>query len=255
MGLVRLSVLPVDAVLSAKVDVLLAHVLPTLVVTCGLDAQAQAVLSIGLVRFECLESVALALEVSHGPETRCIVDKYHPVEVALGRWGGELALEVSVDQGKANEFPGGKARDGVAVKLASKAGLAETRGGALGANGEATDKLLLHHRAQIIEIDMPTALVPQGEVLITGGGRREGSLRLGDSVALEVAHIVLIDMGLEAQLSLVVEQHRGRRELDSVGLLPGEVENGQQVASQVRDVQHIMEDNGRGQNSVHSGWL
>ena len=92
MGLIRLSVLPVDAVLSAKVDVLLSHVLPTLVVACGLDAKAQAVLSISLVRLEGLESIALALEVGHGPETRSIVDKYHPVEVALRRRGGELAL-------------------------------------------------------------------------------------------------------------------------------------------------------------------
>ena len=61
----------------------------------------------------------------------------------------------------------------MAVELASKAGLAEGAGGALGANGEATDKLLLHHRAQIIEIDMATALVPQGEVLVAGGGCRE----------------------------------------------------------------------------------
>ena len=143
----------------------------------------------------------------------------------------------------------------MAVELASKAGLAETRGGALGANGEAMDKLLSHHRAQIIEIDVPTALVPQGEVLVTGGGCRECSIRLGDSVALEVAYIVLVDMGLEAQLSLVIEECRRRGELDSIGLLPGEVENGQQVASQVRDMQHIMEDDGRGQNSIHSGWL
>ena len=129
MGLIRLSVLPVDAVLSAKVDVLLSHVLPTLVVTCRLDAQAQAVLSIGLVCFEGLECVALALEVGHGPETRGIVHKHHPVEVALRCWGGELALEVSVDQGKSNELPGGKTRDGVAIELASNAGLTENQMG------------------------------------------------------------------------------------------------------------------------------
>ena len=208
MGLVRFSVLPVDAMLSAKVDVLLSHVLPTLVVACSLDVQSQAVLSISLVRFEGLESVALALEVSHGPKTRGIVDEYHPVEVPLRRRDGELALEVSVDQGQSDELPGGESRDRVAVELASKAGLTETRGGALGAYGEAMDKLLSHHRVQIIKIDMSTALVPQGEVLIAGGGGRERSLRLGDSVALEVAHIVLVDMGLEAQLSLVIEQHR-----------------------------------------------
>ena len=65
-------------------------------------------------------------------------------------------------------------------------------------------------------------------------------------MALQVAHIVLVDMGLEAQLSLVIEECRRRRELDSIGLLSGEVENRQQVASQVRDMQHIMEDDGRG---------
>ena len=57
----------------------------------------------------------------------------------LGCRSGELALEVSVDQGKVNEFPGGKARDGMAIELASKAGLAETSGGVLGGNGEAMD--------------------------------------------------------------------------------------------------------------------
>ena len=123
MGLIWFSVLPVDAMLGTKVDVLLAHVLPTLVVVCGLDAQAQAVLSISLVRFEGLESIALALEVGHGPETRGIVDEYHPVEVPFRCWRWELALEVSVDQGKANEFSGGETRDGVAIELASKAGL------------------------------------------------------------------------------------------------------------------------------------
>ena len=106
-------------------------------------------------------------------------------------------------------------------------GSQRTRWGALGANGEAMDKLLSHHRAQIIEIDVSTALVPQGEVLVTGGGCRERSLRLGDSVALQVANIVLVDMGLEAQLSLVIEECRRRGELDSVALLPGEVENRQ----------------------------
>ena len=176
MGLIWLSVLPVDAVLSAKVDVLLSHVLPTLVVVCSLDAKAQAVLSISLVHLECLKCVALALEVGHGPETRGIVDEYHPVEVALGCGGWQLALEVSVDQGQSNKFPGGETRDGVAVELASKAGLAEGAGGTLGANGEAMDKLLSHHRAQIIEIDVSTALVPQGEVLVAGGGGRECSL-------------------------------------------------------------------------------
>lgn len=176
VGLVRLSVLPVDAMLSAKVDVLLSHVLPTLVVACGLDAKAQAVLSICLVRLEGLKSVALALEVGHGPETRGIIDEYHPVKVALRCWSGELALEVSVDQGKANELPGGKTRDGVAIELASKAGLTEGVGRTLGAKSEAMDKLLSHYRAQIIEIDMPTVLVPQGEVLVAGGGCRERGL-------------------------------------------------------------------------------
>ena len=98
---------------------------------------------------------------------------------------------------------------------------------------------------------MSTALVPKGEILIAGGGGRERSFRLGDSVALQVANVVLVDMGLEAQLSLVIEECRRRGELDSIGLLPGEVENGQQVASQVRDMQHIMKDDGRGQNSIY----
>ena len=105
MGLIWFSVLPVDAMLSAKIDVLLSHVLPTLVIACGLDVKAQAVLSIGLVRFECLESVALALEVGHGPKTRGIINEYHPVEVPFRRRSGELALEVSVDQGKVNKLP------------------------------------------------------------------------------------------------------------------------------------------------------
>ena len=67
--LVWLGVLPLDAVFSAEVGVLMPNVLAALVVACGLDAQAQAVLSRSLVRFEGLKSVALALEVGHGPET------------------------------------------------------------------------------------------------------------------------------------------------------------------------------------------
>ena len=53
VGLVWLSVLAVDAVFCTEFDVLLAHVLATLVVACSLDAEAQGVLSICLVRFEC----------------------------------------------------------------------------------------------------------------------------------------------------------------------------------------------------------
>ncbi len=142
MGLVWLCVLPVDAVFCTEVDVLLAHVLPALVVACSLDAQAQAVLSIGLVCLEGRERVALALEVGHGPETRGIVHKHHPVLVALAGGHWELALEVCVDEGKANEPPGGEARDGVAIQLASKAGLAHSAGSTLGTDPEALDELL-----------------------------------------------------------------------------------------------------------------
>ncbi len=69
--------------------------------------------------------------------------------------------------------------------------------------------------------------MPKGEVLVAGGGRRERSLGLGDGVAKQVADIVVVDLGLEAQLSLVVEQHRGCTQLDSVALLACEVEDRQ----------------------------
>ena len=73
--------LSVDAMFNAKIDVLLAHVLPILVIICSLDVQAQGVLSIC---FEGLKSIALVLEVSHSPETRGIIHKHHPVLIALG---------------------------------------------------------------------------------------------------------------------------------------------------------------------------
>ena len=92
--------LSVDAMLNAKIDVLLAHVLPTLVITCSLDVQAQGVFSIC---FEELECIALALEVSHGPKTRGIVNKHHPTPVALRCAHWERPLEVCVDESKANK--------------------------------------------------------------------------------------------------------------------------------------------------------
>ena len=106
---------------------------------------------------------------------RGIVDKHHPVEVALGCWSGELALEVSVDQGKANELPGGKSRDRVAIQLPSKTRLADGVRLTLGADDKALDKAFADGSAQIVEIDVGTALVPKGELLIAGGGGRERS--------------------------------------------------------------------------------
>ena len=164
MRLVWLSVLLMDAMLCAVVDEFLAHILATLVIACSLDAEAQGILSICLVRFEGLKSVALALEVGHGPKTRGIVHKHHPVEVPFRRGGGELALEVSVDQGKSNKFPGGETRDGVAIELASKAWLADGRRGALRADGEARDEALRVRRAEVVKIDMGATLVPKREV-------------------------------------------------------------------------------------------
>ena len=43
----------------------------------------------------------------------------------------------------------------------------------------------------------------------------------------EIAHIVVIDPGFKAQLSLVVKQHRGCLQLNIVALLFSEVENRQ----------------------------
>ena len=116
--LVWLGVLPLDAVFSAEVGVLMPHVLAALVVACGLDAEAQAVLSIRLVRFERSERIALAFEVGHDPEPRCVADKHHPVDVPLRCSNRESALEVCVDQGDGDEFSRGKARDRMAIELA-----------------------------------------------------------------------------------------------------------------------------------------
>ena len=66
----------------------------------------------------------------------------------------ELALEISVDQGKPDELAGGESRDGMTVELASKAGLTDAAGGAFGADGEAVDKFLAHDRAQVVVVDM-----------------------------------------------------------------------------------------------------
>ena len=116
--LVWLGVLPLDAVFSAEVGVLMPHVLAALVVACGLDAEAQAVLSIRLVRFERSERIALAFEVGHDPEPRCIADKRHPVDVPLRCSNRESALEVCVDQGDGDEFSRGETRDRMAIELA-----------------------------------------------------------------------------------------------------------------------------------------
>ena len=154
MRLVWLSVLSMDAMFCPVVDEFLAHVLAALVIPCSLDAEAQGILSICLVRFEGPKCVALLPEIGQSPETRCIAHKDHPVLVAL--WGAnwELALEVCVDKGDASELPGGKARDGVAIELASKAWLANAVRGTLGADFETQDEVLSHHRAQVVEIDV-----------------------------------------------------------------------------------------------------
>ena len=44
-------------------------------------------------------------------------------------------------------------------------------------------------------------------------------------MATEIANIVLIDLGLKAQLSLVVEEHPGSLQLDDVALLACEVKD------------------------------
>ena len=154
MRLVWLSVLSMDAMFCAVVDEFLAHVLAALVIARSLDAEAQGILSICLVRFKGPKCVALLPEIRQSPKTRCIAHKHHPVLIALWRANRKLALEVCVDQGDASELPGGKARDGVAVELASKAWLANAVRGTLGADFEAQDKILSHYRAQVVEIDM-----------------------------------------------------------------------------------------------------
>ena len=104
MRLVWLSVLSMDAMLCAVVDEFLAHVLAALVVACGLDAEAQGILSICLVCFESPKCVALLPEVGQSPKTRSIAHKHHPVLTALWRANWELALEVCVDHSNVSEL-------------------------------------------------------------------------------------------------------------------------------------------------------
>ena len=88
MRLVWLSVLSMDAMFCAVVDEFLAHILAALVITRSLDAEAQGILSICLVRFEGAKCVALLPEIGQSPKTRSIAHKHHPVvEVsALARY-------------------------------------------------------------------------------------------------------------------------------------------------------------------------
>ena len=69
--------------------------------------------------------------------------------------------------------------------------------------------------------------MPKGEILIACGGGRERIFRLGDGVAQEIAHIVLIHPHFKAKLTMVVEERSGRLQLDSVALLACEVVNRQ----------------------------
>ena len=183
MRLVCLCVLAMDAVLGAEVDVVLAHVLAALVIARRLDAQAQAVLRIGLVRLERSKRVALALQVSDGPETRSVADKDHPVQVALRCGDRELALEVGVDEGDTGELPGREARDGMAVELASKARFADGVWLTLRADREARDEALADRRSEVVKVRVRAALVPKREVLHAGGRRGERILWLSDGVA------------------------------------------------------------------------
>ena len=114
-----LSVLTLDAMLRAKIDELLAHVLPTLVVACSLQDKSQRVLSVRLEGLEGRESVALALQEGNHPESRSIADEGHPVDMPLRCRRRERALEVGVNQGDADKLSGRKTRDRVSMQLAS----------------------------------------------------------------------------------------------------------------------------------------
>ena len=69
--------------------------------------------------------------------------------------------------------------------------------------------------------------MPKSEVLIACGGGRERILGLGDGVAQEIAHIVLIHLRFKAKLAMVVEERSGCLQLNSVALLACEVVNRQ----------------------------
>ena len=83
MDWARRAVAPSDAMFCAVVDEFLAHVRAALVIACGLDAEAQGILSICLVRLEGPKCVALLPEIGQSPETRSIAHKHHPVLIAL----------------------------------------------------------------------------------------------------------------------------------------------------------------------------
>ena len=94
MGLVWLSVLPVDAVLGTKVDVLLAHVLSALVIAQTAHLHTQLRLSKDMEALEGRKSVRLVFERYYHPEPTQIVDERHPVAVSLPRTHRNRPMQV-----------------------------------------------------------------------------------------------------------------------------------------------------------------
>ena len=125
MRLICLCVLAVDAVLGAEVDVVLAHVLAALVIARRLDAQAQAVLRIGLVRLERSKRVALHLQQHHSAQARAVVDKGD--RVAIARVSGHRKRAVGIRMDELQRFVAtiSGQEEGRSVQLACKAGLTD----------------------------------------------------------------------------------------------------------------------------------
>ena len=69
-----------------------------------------------------------------------------------------------MDEGEPYKFSKGITRDGMVIELASKTRLTERRRWMLQMDGEAGDKVLGVHRAEVVEIDVGAVLVPKCEV-------------------------------------------------------------------------------------------
>ena len=97
VGLIPHSVLSGNASSSQEGAEGCRHVLSTLIVVQGLDFEPQRVLSPCLELLERLKRVRLALEPQSDLETRVVINKEHPVAVALWR-PRHRAMEVGMDE-------------------------------------------------------------------------------------------------------------------------------------------------------------
>jgi len=100
------------------------HILPSFIVTQGLDFRIQMVLCIGFERFEGLKGVRLCPKREHNAKSSVIIDEGHPVAITRVCAHRERPMQVRMDKLKGTSCLGLRKGKGIGMHLAREAGLA-----------------------------------------------------------------------------------------------------------------------------------